>query len=142
MHLGNVGAYIWIIAIVIAVVSRIVKSGRPAAPAVRPPAPATVAPTRGAMPPPAAQPAPRRRDALRHEPLVYTPLVTPEIPDVVAPPPMTGRIGRPAARRAGSLTSLFEDRGSMVRAIVAAEVLGPPKSLSEQGFWRPKHSEV
>ena|SRR5579872_2339564 len=46
-----------------------------------------------------------------------------------------------AERPAGVWGAMFEDRTNLMRAVVAAEVLGPPAALREHTFWSPRHSE-
>jgi hypothetical protein len=58
----------------------------------------------------------------------------------VEPPPMHV-YEEPRVRLAGSFATLFEKRSSMIRAIVAAEVLGSPKALAEQSIWSPRYTE-
>jgi len=43
---------------------------------------------------------------------------------------------RAAARMSGPLSGLFEDGNSLVRAVVAAELLGPPIALRENQLWQ------
>ncbi len=43
---------------------------------------------------------------------------------------------RAAARMSGPLGGLFEDGNSLVRAVVAAELLGPPIALRENQLWQ------
>jgi hypothetical protein len=71
----------------------------------------------------------------------------PVVPRAVTPPPAAPlppqRTTIPTHPRpeAGVLRGLFEDRNSLIRAIVAAEVLGPPIALREQSIWSPLHNE-
>jgi hypothetical protein len=58
----------------------------------------------------------------------------------VEPPPMHV-YEEPRLRLAGSFATLFEKRSSMIRAIVAAEVLGSPRALAEQSIWSPRYTE-
>jgi hypothetical protein len=56
--------------------------------------------------------------------------------------PLPGTIlAIPAAHRAGGLRGLFEDGNSLVRAVIAAEVLGPPVALREQSHWSQPQSD-
>ena len=125
----DVGTLIWIVAVVIGVVSSMVKKKRQAPAATRAPAvtmsmPASppavqvpVAPAVAAPPIVVASPKPRVK--------------APKAPAAPMPPPAHGT---PVFR------GMFE-RGALVRAVVAAEVLGPPKALQEQSIWSPRHSE-
>lgn len=56
-------------------------------------------------------------------------------PDPILPHPSLVR------RRTGVLAGMFEHRKGILRAIVAAEVLGKPKALAEHPFWSPPHTE-
>lgn len=135
MH--DIGTIVWVILIVIGVVSSIVKRAREGGKAVRPiqqrPAAAVHPPLAGvaAAPPPPPVPA-----ATVEPPLVVVRAAPPRAAaPKVAPSPL------PAfTDGTGRFRGMFQ-RGSLVRAIVAAEVLGPPKALQERSIWSPPHSE-
>lgn len=82
-------------------------------------APAAAPPVRAAMPAP-PRPKPELRQAVRAVPQV-PPARVPVAPRRAAPPEI---VVRP-----GPLDGLFEDGRSLVRAVVAAEVFGPPVAL-------------
>lgn len=49
---------------------------------------------------------------------------------------------RAQVRASGPLSGLFEDGNSLVRAVVAAELLGPPIALRENPLWQiPRPNE-
>ncbi len=56
-------------------------------------------------------------------------------PDPILPHPSLVR------RRTGVFAGMFEHRKGILRAIVAAEVLGKPKALAEHPFWSPPPTE-
>ena len=68
------------------------------------------------------------------------PAQPPPRPPLSEPPPMHV-YEESHRRRAGSFASLFEKKGSIIRAIVAAEVLGTPRAFAEQSIWSPRHTE-
>jgi hypothetical protein len=83
---------------------------------------------------------------------VLPPVVARGLPDIVAPEPSVvlpdlvlpanfHLDAEPVRRSNGLLGGMFEGKASLVRAIVAAEVLGKPKALQEQSLWSPRHSE-
>ena len=43
---------------------------------------------------------------------------------------------RIALRQSGPLSGLFEDGNSLLRAVVAAELLGPPVAMRENQLWQ------
>ncbi len=154
MH--ELGTLVWIILIVIGVVSSIAKKAREGSGAVKrlqqrqtprahPPLQGQsvtgAAPVRTMAPPPVqTAPAPvpvappvQTRELIERPPFVIT-TRTPPRPAVPAPSPQAERSGTAGFR------GMFE-RGNLVRAIVAAEVLGPPKALQEHSIWSPRHSE-
>jgi hypothetical protein len=51
------------------------------------------------------------------------------------PFPVAGRVGTSPIR------GMFGGSATLVRAIVAAEVLGQPISMQERTIWSPRHSE-
>jgi len=164
MH--DIGALIWVIIVIAGVISSIYRSARNArraaaegqqAPPSRPvrtqpryvrPVPPPPWP-RGAVPPPAIPPAAGAVPAMppiATAPPVQRPARVPQTPRAVTVP-----VTPPAAQhpqsvahpqpQAGVLRGLFEDRKGLVRAVVAAEVLGPPLALREQSIWSPLHNE-
>lgn len=142
MHHIPVETLIWVVLLIIGVVSSIAKKAREGSRAVsrlhqRTPgrehsvvasimaqSPPSVEPVAPGTPPLAAMTAPPivirpRRAAVA----VQDPLALEE--------PLHGR---------GAFRGMF-GRGNLVRAVIAAEVLGPPKALQEQSIWSPRHSE-
>ncbi|HVA29183.1 MAG TPA: hypothetical protein VNF68_13455 [Candidatus Baltobacteraceae bacterium] len=137
----DIGGLIWIVIVVIGVISSIAKNVKKAA------AQREAARPRMAQPQNAAAPAPQ----LAVQRMV---MVQPAIVPPVVPPPVRRAKVLPAAvparvvmeREAGAgavspIRGMFGAGTSLVRAIVAAEVLGPPKALQEQSIWSPRHSE-
>ncbi|MGB6063044.1 MAG: hypothetical protein WBG27_15185, partial [Candidatus Aquilonibacter sp.] len=55
------------------------------------------------------------------------------------PPPLEALFHAPI--RTSPIRGMFGGSATLVRAIVAAEVLGPPKAFQEQTIWSPRHSE-
>ncbi|MGB6986209.1 MAG: hypothetical protein WBD74_09590, partial [Candidatus Aquilonibacter sp.] len=55
------------------------------------------------------------------------------------PSPMP--VPTPAPVGTSPIRGMFGGGATLVRAIVAAEVLGPPKALQEKTIWSPRHSE-
>ena len=71
------------------------------------------------------------------------PITVPRPRPVAAKPVVPAPMPAPSAavpHGTAAFRGMFE-RGNLARAIVAAEVLGPPKSLQEQSIWSPRHSE-
>ncbi len=148
MH--NVGLIIWLIIVAFGVISSIRKNvqraqaQRAAAPqaAVQPsqsqpqprpqptqpqPAPPRLVTTAFAMPPVDPPPPPRPVPPPKPKPLA------PQVPLTLAPE--HPRI------RTSPIRGMFGGSATLVRAIVAAEVLGQPKAFQEQTIWSPRHSE-
>jgi hypothetical protein len=73
--------------------------------------------------------------------LAGTTLARAELPPILPPPPPVLSPSVRAVDGTGAVRGMFEGPATLVRAIVAAEVLGPPKSLQEQSIWSPRHSE-
>ncbi|HEY5424957.1 MAG TPA: hypothetical protein VIJ77_00250 [Candidatus Tumulicola sp.] len=136
MH--DIGLILWVVIVVVGVVSSIVSNARkgavraPARPQPQaapqrqaqraavvfgaPPAPAPVR----AVSPPAAAPLPKRRPpAVRQTP----------VPEPAGDP---FAAHDPAARKRSSPARQFAGRRSLVRAVVAAEVLGKPLALRDE----------
>jgi hypothetical protein len=169
MH--DLGGLIWVIIVLIAVFSSIRKNvqqarktmqqqrpamqqqgpappvHRPAPqPASQPPAPPTPTPlqrafemspvTMSPVAPPAPTPAPAPRAVA---PIPAPASATAPIPPLPHDPFHTSSIQRRSS--SGLLGGIFEDKNSILRAVVAAEVLGKPKALQEQSIWSPRHSE-
>jgi len=150
MHLHDLGGIIWVIVVLLGVISSIRKNAQRArsnaparAPVPRPqPRQATVHAQAFAMPPVVAPP-----------PVTTPPVAAPPI--AVAAPPIPVRVPPavplaaslplvvPVRQRIGTspIRGMFGGSATLVRAIVAAEVLGPPKSMQEQSIWSPRHSE-
>jgi hypothetical protein len=145
MH--DLGAIIWLAIVLIGVISSIrrnIKRSRaqnaPQQPAMQqqppmaspPPVPAPRSVLAGlAMPPVDAPPPPRP---------VSTPRpVSP--PKPAAPQPVFPVIESRAPVGTSPIRGMFGGGATLVRAIVAAEVLGPPKAFQEQTIWSPRHSE-
>jgi hypothetical protein len=154
MH--DFGVLIWILLLIIGMVSSIRRSAqrqRPGPPqALRPMAPPQMPPQavrplpplptpsqpvrmpqpvripRAAAPPPLAQPA--------------QPAPAPVPPPIVAAPPLAPHQPAHVARSgSGAIRGMFEGSATLVRAIVASEVLGPPLALREHTTWSPRRSE-
>jgi hypothetical protein len=125
MHLPDVGLVVWLIFLAIGLVSgmrRRMRAGSaqplPQAVPVQPFVPQPVAPPPVAAPPVRAAPTP-----------------VPQPPAAAPVFPGTAPSGTSPIR------GMFSGSGTLIRAIVAAEVLGPPKALQEQSVWSPRHSE-
>jgi hypothetical protein len=130
MH--DIGGIVWVILVVLGVISSIRNNMRKAARA-RGDAKAPVQPPANvrqwSQPPPAVA-APAIPAA------VAAPAPSVPIPSGATDHPATqGRIGT------ASIRGMFEGPATLIRAIVAAEVLGPPKSLQERTIWSPRHNE-
>jgi len=154
MH--DFGVLIWIILVLIGVVSSIRKNAQRAR---------SQAPPRQAAPPPRPVPVPPPVPAPQPVPMgLHRLLVTASGPVVPAQPiaPAAGMPGPPvipvAAPRpspvvapaqpvhapvgTGAIRGMFGGGGAtLVRAIVAAEVLGPPRAFGEQTSWSQRRSE-
>jgi hypothetical protein len=145
MH--DIGGIIWVIIVVIGVISSITRNARKAA-AVR----------AAAQTPPPARVAPAVRSQqvsgivrALHAKIDAGPAgqaAISELPPLPPTAPLEPRppapVIAPAAPRAAAMPvrGMFLGKGkALVQAIVAAEVLGPPKSLQEQTIWSPRHSE-
>ncbi len=143
MH--NIGLIIWLIIVAFGVISSIRKnvararSQRAAAPqaAVQQP-----------QPRPQPQPVPPPRlvtAAFAMPPVVEAPPpprpVAPPKPRPPAPAPVPEYTLVHAPIRTSPIRGMFGGSATLVRAIVAAEVLGPPKAFQEQTIWSPRHSE-
>lgn len=66
----------------------------------------------------------------------------PEPPQTAVPlvpePPSVAAIGtpQPLAQLTVGLGEMFQDGNSLLRAVIAAEVLGPPRALQESVYWQ------
>lgn len=58
------------------------------------------------------------------------------VPVAAAPPAQTTAKVAPGASRAAGLGEMFRDGKSLLRAVIAAEVLGPPRALQESFYWQ------
>lgn len=143
MH--DLGGLVWIIIVAIAVISsmrRNVQRARAARYAqtqkmqqVQPPPPPVAAPLQPAVQIAPAPPPP--------PPVFAAP--PPVLPPVIAPPapppaqPATFPIAAPVGT--SPIRGMFGGSATVVRAIVASQVLGPPISMQEHTIWSPRHSE-
>ncbi|HUA09185.1 MAG TPA: hypothetical protein VMA98_07925 [Candidatus Acidoferrales bacterium] len=134
MH--DIGVIIWLIVVVIGVISSMRRNMRRARSAPQSQTPQTrqtpqtpqIRQTPQAPRPVPVQPAP----ALQFE-------LPPVLPDEAPPPPP---VAAPPARVGTSpVRGMFGSSRRLVSAIIAAEVLGPPKAMQEQSIWSPRHSE-
>jgi hypothetical protein len=62
-------------------------------------------------------------------------------PDPVRPAQTSPPMQHPQPVPAAPLQGMFADGNSLLRAIIAAEVLGPPPSLKEHHFWSLQPNE-
>jgi len=123
VHVRDVGAIVWVLLVVVGVVSSIVSNARkqnrgmsrPAPPVVRHPLAPPPPPQPQSPAPPAAMAASRVARG-RPEP-------SPRQPEQLRTPPQAAK--RPLHRLFGG------DRASVVRAVIAAEVLGKPVGLRD-----------
>ncbi len=61
----------------------------------------------------------------------------PAVPPLSAPPNVSPtQTLRPVARPTAGLREMFQDGNSLLRAVIAAEVLGPPRALQESHYWQ------
>jgi hypothetical protein len=140
MH--DFGVLIWILLLIIGMVSSIRRSAqrqRPGPPqALRPMPPPQ-------MPPQAARmPQPVRIPQAAAPPLLQPaqPAPAPVPPPIVAAPPLAPHQPAHVARiGSGAIRGMFGGSATLVRAIVASEVLGPPLALREHTTWSPRRSE-
>ncbi len=136
----DLGTLVWVILVVIGVISSIVQNVRKAAAAQerlrRPPLilEPPVAPVSPAPPAPPAAPVPRAPAQLA--PVRRTPA---PVPLAAVAEPLA--VPSPPAHGTSELRGMFGKKKNLVQAIVAAEVLGPPRGLQEQYIWSPRHNE-
>jgi hypothetical protein len=121
MHFGNLGGIIWIVIVVIAVISSIRRN---------------IARVRSAQAPQMQRPAPPPPVAAPPTVVVPAPVAPPKIVSAPSLPTPT-----PAQVGTSPIRGMFGGSATLVRAIVAAEVLGPPIALQERTIWSPRHSE-
>jgi hypothetical protein len=141
MH--NLGLIVWLIIIAFGVISSIRKSAQRAQ-AQRAAAPQRVMPQPPPRPAPVLVPQPAPSLAAFAMPPVDAPQppprpVAPPRPRPKEPPPLEALFHAPI--RTSPIRGMFGGSATLVRAIVAAEVLGPPKAFQEQTIWSPRHSE-
>ena len=124
---------IWIALLLIGAIGSLASNARKAA--------ATRGPAAQPVVPPRAQPV---NVTLFPPPRPAPPIVVSRPRPVAAqtPPPASPPVPppHPVPHGTSAFRGMFE-RGNLVRAVVAAEVLGPPKALQEQSIWSPRHSE-
>ena len=81
-----------------------------------------------------------------------SPLAAKAAPPQAAPPPVEApkaapkpapkaEAPKPHRVQAGALQGMFEDGNTLLRAVIASEVLGPPASLRENHFWNRQPNE-
>jgi hypothetical protein len=139
MH--DIGGLVWIIIVAIAVISSIRRNvqrvrnaqlaqSQQMQQAQKPPPPPVAAPPLRMAPAPAP--------AVEVAPVVPPPVAPPKI--AVAPSP-TMPFPMPAPVGTSPIRGMFGGSTTLVRAIVAAEVLGQPIALQEHLIWSQRHSE-
>lgn len=142
----DIGGLIWVILVVIGIISSIRSNVKKAQKA------------RAQSPRPAPAQSQVQRVIQTMEPAYVDLAAMPVVPQPVQQPVQVQRVRPPrppavpftipsalpevdaTVRTAHSVRGMF-GRGSIVRAIVAAEVLGPPKSEQERSIWSPRHNE-
>jgi hypothetical protein len=145
MH--DFGGVVWIVIVLIGVISSINNNAKKARKAAKKQRNVVVT----MAPPPVSTPPsapvvhlPKPPTPMGH--VMMPPVIAPEAPVAVPAPPrleplpvlphtQASPIGTPIIR------GMFQGPTTLVRAIVAAEVLGPPKSVQEPSIWSPRHSE-
>jgi hypothetical protein len=152
MH--NIGLIIWLIIVAFGVISSIRKNVQRAQAQRAAAAPSPLQQRqpqppqqRQPQPPQQQQPAPAQRSVTAA--FTMPPVDTPPPPRPVAPPkprppvPQAPLSLTPEHPRIGTspIRGMFGGSATLVRAIVAAEVLGQPKAFQEQTIWSPRHSE-
>ena len=146
MH--DIGTLIWVIVVVAAMISGIKKNVQRARETTGPAQPRRPAPPllRASVSVPAAMSAsvgipPAAPPATLIAPPVAPPPIRPAAPRPAPVPDLFHAVGIQKPRSSGLLGGIFEDKRSVLRAVVAAEILGKPKALQEQSIWSPRHSE-
>src|SRR5271170_1620671 len=131
MH--DLGGIVWIIIVAIAVFSSIrrnVARSRAARTPAAPPAPVPAVQIARTVQP--AQPSRSAMAGFAMPPVDVPPPVAPP-----APAPRTPFVPMPTPVGTSPIRGMFGGSATLVRAIVAAEVLGPPKALQENTSWSP-----
>jgi hypothetical protein len=64
-----------------------------------------------------------------------------EVPRPAPKPAPKVEAPKPQRVQAGALQGMFEDGNTLLRAVIASEVLGPPASLRENHFWNRQPNE-
>lgn len=135
----DVATLVWVVLLVIGVISSMVAS-------VRRRMNAQPIPSQGAPPPPAAvqqlQQQPREQlvaqmKQVSPRPAAPAPPAPPAAPGrgAPAPSPPAARTPAPSApARVSAARGLFPGRRALVRAVIAAEVLGKPRALNDEYF--------
>lgn len=82
------------------------------------------------------QPAPQPQPEVKVAPKVTAPAAQTPAPPAAAAPRRAAPV-----RPAGLLQGMFEDGNSLLRAVIAAEVLNPPAALREPGLWNQQPNE-
>ncbi|HTX57910.1 MAG TPA: hypothetical protein VMD47_12495 [Candidatus Acidoferrales bacterium] len=123
MH--DLGLIVWLVIVLIGVVSSIRRT------AMRSRATLQARQMPGPSPSPAPAPAPA------------PPVIAVQAPPPRKPQPAPAPVPVPVAAAVGTspIRGMFGGSTSLVRAIVAAQVLGPPTALQEHSIWSPRHSE-
>lgn len=152
MHIHDIGTLVWVIIVIAGVVSSLRKNMGAARRAASPRTPRAAAQAAQAVqkaaaaagyvmapvdvpgpvgvPPPAIEPVP-----------AVPPQIAVRMPPPPAPPAPAFPVAAAPVRTGTAAVRGMFGRTSLVRAIVAAEVLGTPKALQEQSIWSPRHSE-
>jgi hypothetical protein len=165
MH--DIGSMVWVALVLIGVVSSIVSNARKSA-GQQATAQRSAAPMQRAAGPMQRAAGPMQRAAparpvARQAPLAPPREAAPATRAVVAEPaPAIGALEllvdtidtevlvlpsapqlelEPSRRGTGMVRGMFGTASGRVRAILAAEILGPPKALQEHSIWSPRHSE-
>lgn len=141
---------VWLIAIIIGGISTIVRAAQKTArtragavPNISAPPPASLPVRISHQMQPAIPVSDPATAVFEVEPTPEEPVVSPVVTTVAAPivVPVPTAVADLTAPRRGQIRLQFEERGTWVRALIAAEVLGPPLSLREQRFWSQPHNE-
>ena len=148
MHV-DVGTLVWVGIVIFGVISSMIKNARSAGipkPAPRASVPQQVLASVHGSAPPASAPAPAPPPEIPQPPVVVKAAAAPAIVRraPVPPAPTIVPLLAPKLDVHGTepLRGMFGRRADLVRAIVAAQVLGPPKALQEHSIWSPRHDEA